>query len=51
VIERSNDQQMQSMDQSLIGLVRAGLLELDVAVLYAASPGDVRRALSLQGIG
>jgi len=51
VMERSNDQNMHTLDQSMIAAVRAGVLELEIAVQYAVSPGDVRRALSLHGTG
>ena len=50
ILERSGEQQMHSLDQSLLELCHAGLIEGDVAAGFAASPGNLRRALSLAGL-
>ena len=50
VLERSNDQNMHSFDQSLIQLVQARSVDPQVALTFASSPSNLRRALSLSGV-
>jgi twitching motility protein PilT len=50
ILERSGEQQMHSLDQSLLELCHAGLIEAETAATIAASPGNMRRALSLAGL-
>lgn len=50
VLERSNEQNMHTFDQALIGLVRDRLVSPEVALPYASSPNDFRRTLQLSGI-
>ena len=47
LMERSNDQNMHTIDQSLIQLTRAKLVDPTVALAFASSPTNMRRALSL----
>ncbi len=47
VLERSADAGMHTFDQSLLTLCAAGLVDVEVAVAYASSPGNLRRALNL----
>ena len=47
VLERSTDVGMHSFDQSLLQLCGSGLIEVEVAVAFASSPGNLRRALNL----
>lgn len=47
VLERANDQLMHTFDQSLLGLVREEIIAAEVALRFAQSPADLRRALSL----
>ncbi|MGC4120518.1 MAG: PilT/PilU family type 4a pilus ATPase [Myxococcales bacterium] len=49
-LERSGDQQMQSFDQCLVGLVREGLVAADVALAHAHAPTELRRLLSFPGL-
>lgn len=49
VLERSKQEQMHTLDQDLVALVREGLVDAEVAVANAASPQDMRRNLTLQG--
>ncbi|MBI5494593.1 MAG: PilT/PilU family type 4a pilus ATPase [Deltaproteobacteria bacterium] len=50
VLEKSNEQLMHTFDQSLMALVREGLVAADHAALHAASPTDFRRSLTLAGV-
>lgn len=47
VLERASDQGMHTFDQCLLQLCATGLVEVEVAVSYASSPGNLRRALNL----
>lgn len=50
VLERSNDQNMHTFEQSLLQLVQARLVDANTACAQSSSPGNFRRALSLSGI-
>ncbi|HEY4223437.1 MAG TPA: hypothetical protein VGO62_18895, partial [Myxococcota bacterium] len=47
ILERSGDQGMHTLDQSLLALAQAGIVEAELAAAHAASPGNLRRALQL----
>ena len=49
-LERSQDQQMQTFDHCLAGLVRDGLVALEVAMAQAHAPADFRRLMSFPGL-
>ena len=46
ILERSNDQNMHSFDQSLATLVNARIVSPEVALAHAASPNNLRRAFT-----
>jgi twitching motility protein PilT len=50
ILERSGDQGMHTFDQSLSGLVAAGVVDVEVAAAVAQSPTNFRRSLQVQGI-
>lgn len=47
VIERGSDQGMHTLDQSLLSLCSAGLIDVEVAASIANSPANLKRALNL----
>ncbi|RMG18793.1 MAG: PilT/PilU family type 4a pilus ATPase [Deltaproteobacteria bacterium] len=50
ILERSGDQHMRTLDQSLAELCSQGLVEMQVALAHAVSPNDLKRGLSLSGM-
>ncbi len=50
VLERSGDRLMHSLDQQLALLIREELIEVEVGLSHASSPGDMRRTLNLAGM-
>jgi twitching motility protein PilT len=50
LLERAGDRLMHSLDQDLMNLVREGVVESEIAIGNAASPTDLRRNLTLQGL-
>lgn len=47
ILERGTDVGMHTFDQSLLQLSSSGIVEVEIAVGYAVSPGNLRRALNL----
>jgi twitching motility protein PilT len=49
IIENGRTQyNMQSFDQHLVDLARAGKITLDTAVSYASNPSDLQRAMNFE---
>ncbi len=49
LIERGQDQGMHTFDQALLALVSGGVIDVEVAATFAASPTNLRRSLQLSG--